>query len=581
MNLNKLLDKVLVLYIVSFSITSLIQLLLQCILLTLCNQSQYQDRNVKLEPPMKRMLEFLSTIGQINRANSTTGIFYYSLAFFTSIIFYSIRVVSNGRFSNYFKELGFIAFIKNPELESLNISKKIDACIQAVVNSNFNYGRKFYVRNLRTSMQSNRYFPILEQQQQQQQDYQDHYPSNPNSSASLAQDNFYHTSNLMRQLNLIDHNQNSSSIESLRRQFNYLIKLQMNKTKIWPPNRNNAWARELTKFSLKLYVIVGTFLWIVVQICICHIISNAFTEINNDKLAQDEKEFTFFDRFWSADYHIYGYFGGDFMTTSLTISVTSIVDQLKCLEIFEPKLRKICDTTRKLEHIDSIIRSNPSSRKYLDKIKSSLKIECDQEAIEMYISYLVFKSNIKPSLELAQNGVGQLISLVLGCYMPTLIYYRDVPLHQLATFTCLCIVVGVSINCTFCMCASLYVSCSRVSKLFWSLIAIAEAYNHHQYIAFIEDNLLEVEEDLSLSFDLLNFRNVSGEPIEDSHLNYYSHSLVTPHTIYLIRRLAESDELVVKNFGCKLYGTFDITYNGILKINYLLVTWILYRMIYH
>lgn len=568
MNLNRILKKLLIIYLFLFSIRSLIHLILQCIYLTLCKHLQAQngdeqDSNTSLKLIVNSTAKFMATYGQIHRDTATTGVFYYCLLFFSCLIFYLIRFISKGKYLNYFKEIGFIAFIKNPELESINIASKIEAFLNALIFSNLNYGRKSFARNFKSVSNFNHSYGNSEESDRQ------------SSNKSLNRLNSTDT-HLLRSCSLI---------KSLRGQLSYLMKLSTsNKAKIWPPNRNRLWARELTRFSLSLYMIVGSINWCVAEIGCFLIINYIFNTVNqNNPSKETSNKFTFFDRLWSADYIIYAYFGGDFFTTPLIVSITSIQDQFKFLDTFEPKLRKICDKTKQLELINSNVQSHPHSLKYSNRIGNKLKTECDQEAIEMYISYQLFIADIEPSIKLAQNAVGQLVSLALCCLLPTLLFYHDIPADQLLAFACLCLSFLLSVNGTFCACAALYVSCSRVSKLIWSFIALAEAYNHHQYTISSADETIDTQTNKGQGFKLGLFcaKDSSEEPSESSHLTYFSHSLVTPHTMYLWRRLAESEGFIVENFVCRLYGIFDITYKGILKLNYLLITCILYTLTYH
>lgn len=605
MDINDLWEKIIFFYFFTFAIRSLIHLITQCVYLSLCNYSQdinnYQKNKESIENSIELISNLMSNYGQIHRTLATTGVFYYCLLFFSAVIFYLIRALTKGEYLNYRDELGFIAFIKNPRSESFNISSKIEASLNNLIFSNLNYGRIIFARSFKTVTQLNKYECVKVGQKEAADEIQN-LPLSTSGKKSCTQIDLHPGVSIYRTTTTIYSNNRHliysyDLINSLKCQLSFITELFSNKAKVWPPNRNPLWARELTKFSLSIYVIVGSIIWFVAELGSFMIIYNVYKTINkydeNDNiLSKNENKFTFFDRLCSVDYIIYAYFGADLFTTPLIVSITSIEDQLKFLDTFEPRLRRIFDRTKQLEQINSHIKSssnlNPNSSlgSISSKNRKRLKVECDQEAIEMYISYQLFRDEVAPSIKLAQNAVGLHVTLAICCLLPTLFYYRDIPTDQLLAFACLCSSIILSINGTFCMCAALHVNCSRVSKLIWSFIAIAESYNYREYSIFsIEDiNTNEDEnqdQDSGVRLGLFCAKDVNETPPDSSYLKYYAHSLVTPHTVLLWRRLAESDELIIENFVCKLYGIFDITYKGILRINYLLIISILYTLTYN
>lgn len=177
---------------------------------------------------------------------------------------------------------------------------------------------------------------------------------------------------------------------------------------------------------------------------------------------------------------------------------------------------------------------------------------------------------IDQTTRLAQKAVAQNLSMAIGGIFPTLFFYKDIPANRMLAFEMVALLFLISLNLTFIVCASLNVFCLRISKFVWSLIAIVEGYNFSQYSKSLERCRKRNSKSNSL--------DQSQPPIDQAHLEYYTHGLITPHTVLLWRRLAECEKSITDNFVCRVYGKIDLTYSNILRLNYLLSSWILYTL---
>lgn len=282
MKLKSIANKIFLLYIILYTTRSFVHFALQCIYLTLKRRLQHQGNaaSEELKTLIMQLASVMSKYGQIHRsADAATSVFYYSLLFFSPVFSFLIKTLSKGKYMDYFTEVGFISFIKKPELERENISKRIDACLQGLVESNVNYVRYVLVQSPRTSTRASQCrlsVDILQLNLSSR---------TTETSSDWISETTYESQHLFR----------TTLMESLSDELQYFTYLSGNKEKVWPPNRTRLWAKKITNFSLKLYTVAGSLVWLVSQVICCTIFYYVYVTVNENS---HQNNFTFFDRLW-------------------------------------------------------------------------------------------------------------------------------------------------------------------------------------------------------------------------------------------------------------------------------------------
>lgn len=98
----------------------------------------------------------------------------------------------------------------------------------------------------------------------------------------------------------------------------------------------------------------------------------------------------------------------------------------------------------------------------------------------------------------------------------------------------------------------------RITNLVWPLITLAEScnLNHHNCPFKSKSNFEPTGKD---KFDF----------------EYYSNSFKSSHTVFLSRKIAAYRTFLAQDDVCKLYETIQLDYEGVVSINFWLISSIL------
>lgn len=569
--LHQLKDILVFIYCTECILRGLINLVLQCAYLNLqklylAESNSQEKRLVEIE--IKHVLDLMLDFGQTHREVGTTGVFYYAAIVAGTIVFYMVRVLSDGKFFSYLKGNGFLKFLSNPREEEDRISKRIDSYIEQMVQSNLNF-TKAIIGHQNSRVDG---FPM----QQLHPNDSFHFVTKPIEprSKDVSKTNYIRASFLTKFKNQT-HVLNNWSSEALivgelleqRKHLNYLSE---NQHLIWPSNRTLSWETSLKSYWFVLYMSVNVFYWFFGQLCSLLASLSASRSISRSKWGEKYQIFTMMDRASVADYQMFVFVSIDFFFIPITILITGIKDQIEHLRSLKPKVEKIYEHTKRLEYWNiNLIDHSIDQMKLIEKERRNLRFICDRESIELYLRFQLFRDDIKGLINIAQTCANQYFIFTFLTLAPVVAYFQDISGMQIGVPTLVLFTLLVSMNIAFWLCADLHSACSKVSKRAWSFIAFAEGYN--QNIDTIEQSTTCNQASSSSHASALNEICYPPEP-KGFDFEYYSRCPISPHTVMLWRRLVANYDLLTDNFVSKLFGIFRIDYTGILRFNYWLMS---------
>lgn len=556
-------EKLLFIYFIFFSLRSFINLTLQCIYV---HQRRFLDYSSKLEIGGKASLkinkiqDLMLTIGQPHREISTSGIFFYSAQLYSCVIFYLICTCSRGKYMNYIRKDGFLSFLQDPAKEHENISIRLNSLIKNLIDSNINYTRIIF--GFQTLKRPNK-FKYSDQRYGKKK-------SDEFNSHILARER---------------------SMNTLTLQLKYLNQLKSNSSRIWPPNRACHWAKHLKILWTTLFITTYIVTWIIFIVCTLVSINIAHKTLIKSSLNDSYAKFNLLDRLWSSDMILYCSYGPVWYLGPLSVAVIGVYDQFKYINSFESRSLYIISRFQKLNlylsRKNSVLSENKNPTVAMDGLNSEkliqdLKIECDNAAIEFYITYRLFRYDLQITLELIRKSLDLYVSVIILCLVTTFSFYDQVPNEQLPVilFGSLAMVSGI--NGVFIFSAALHASSCRITNLIWSMITQAERCNINYYLDQSVDACApDPYPNLGVSSSM---HAANRSDLKDCFSNfdfeYHSRSLMNPHTVLLLRQILSNHTYLARDCVCRLYGSVALNFNGILRINFWLVSSVLLVLTY-
>lgn len=467
-------------------------------------------------------------------------------------------------------------------MEYRRISRRIDKCLRQVIVSNLWYTKiitgfesDFYTRQMidRVQIHDKRKSSATKLDMRMIDPYMtsmaDEIPPSPlNRTETFIQSEPGRHDDWHGRLNLAI---------ALSKQIDQLYNLISDKEKIWPPNRNLSWALKMREILTGLYIKLNISMWISTMIFCTAVDNFAIRSLAKSKFGDENyRKVNFQDRIWCADHHFYVYVSAELFYVVFPLIITSILDQVVFLKSFEPKLYNISMRLERLyqwfNNIDASVRQNFH---LTEQTKKDLQAECDKEAIELYVSYQLFRDEIKSAIAVVETAAHQIVIAIALTVLPTLAFYKDLPKAESTVLFSLIIMFVLMVDGSLALCAALHAACCRVAKLAWTVVALFEWYNYNQYL---------LSKKFSSKFRLNEkhigrgglFSDTKSKPIID--FEFYSHGFVTPHTMLLWRKLVTDYDIVTDDFVCKLYGNFRLNWIGILKLNYWLITFTIWNL---
>lgn len=528
----------------------------------------YSREKQEIEDEISEVYNWMLTSGSVQRNSGTAAVFYYSVAFSVIICYFTVNPLSIAQLFDCLKDNRLVSYIQNDHLENERISKRIDIFLKDLSISNKNFTN--IIANSRSNDEK-----LIDKDLHQRPSHlvnaeHNHHRTLP--TITLAQ-------NDTRKYEFYDKEVKISLHHALYRQLNHLNELMKNKSNIWPSNRNQAWTKRTKELWFTNYVRVFLLTWVIAQItCFLGTKATEWTRRPDEFIGEKRDKFHLLDRFNCSESHIFSYLCCYFFIDPITILIVSTYDQFEHLKSMKSKMRKVRENLYKFrkwqDHMDTFIRSD---YKLTFRAGRELMFECDKDAIELYVSYHIFRDEIKSSMLIAQRTTNQGATFIIITTLPILLFIKDLRESDYIPLILISFNFIVSINGAFLLHAILHTLCVRLSKQVWSYIAMVEDYNFDSINKSQMQKAVDDEWGTFSGLLLANNKTTNNSSYLKSNidLHYHSRSCLTPHTMLLWRRLVERQEFIEENFACKLFGFLKVDYNGILKLNYWLISFTL------
>lgn len=584
-------EGVLYIYRMSFGLRSLISVILQC---TYVYLQRSLDRASKLEEKrevslkISKIQSIILFIGSPYRETATSGIFYYSVHLYNFIIFHFVYTISKGKYLNYIQDDGLLSYLLNPTREKKIIWNRINELIKSLVDSNINFTRIMFKYQAK---QSRRFNPELATYY--------HLGMKGDQSRRRRSISGIGSTTCPRKIS------REWSISALTSQLGHLNNLKSNIDRIWPPNRVSYWANYIRRTWIKHFILGYVAIWFTCLFCI--IISLHFAHLSLTKSSYDKNyaKFTLLDRLWAVDMLVYSSYGVSLFTGPLTIAIVGVYDQMMFVNSFERrfchirskifKLQHLCDRFKFLNKNGKLLNEDEGEihkDSYNEQRIQDLMIKCDNAAIEFYISYRLFRDDLTNTLKFTQDALSLNASLVVTILLNTSFFYDRIPKDQIPVLSCGAIALLVTINGVFVPCARLHASCCRITTYILSLVSLVEHYNLSNYNSQDEPivmrnglaensitnssisniNKPQILMDYPKGDNDNNYSDYAHDEYSTFNFEYYSHSFISPHTTFLLRKIASNHAYMAKKCVVRLYGIVAIDHRGILKINFWLIS---------
>lgn len=564
------------------TIRSLIWLTLQCCYVAILRLYDKQNGDSSSKQEIKNELEtmykWMRIFGLIQRASGPVGVFYYSVAFSVLAIFFAANVFSRGQLFDYLRGNRLASYLENIEIESDRISCKIEMFLDDLISSN-----KIFTSVMKSSGINIASIDDPSYSQNNHSNNGRFQSRSINRGATLLLSKSNKRNRAIHgsfRGDSYDTEAEINVIRALQRQVNFLIKLKQNKLRIWPPNRNDIWATKIKKLWRTIYMQTFIIYWLIGQSCCFLGCKTALDAISKYKFfGKIGSHIYVSDHFICAETHFMVYWCVYFFIGPLTLVLTSIIDQLEHLSEMNSRMksaRKNLSRSKEWQgSVDPLIRSN---YQLLQRAERDLMFECDKDSIELYISFHIFRDEIKANMLVLQSAANQIAAFTIIGLLPILIFIKDIPRNDFAALLIMSSLLIASINTTIVIGAVLHSLCVRLSRQIWSYISLIEelnmySFNKSQIRKNISDGLGTFSGGLfARHADDTTKLNSSSYIKRNIDFHYYSRSYVSPHSIMLWKRLVERQELIEEDFTCKLFGIFKIDFSGTVRFNYWLIS---------
>lgn len=599
----------------------IVNLILQCTYLTLqaLIEQTKEERAIKLKTTIKWVEDLMVNIGQIHRADGTTGIFFYSICFSSVIVYNLLKLMSGDKSFDLLSKTEVIFFLARPHEDSRMVPKRIYHCIDFMIYSNKNFTKKIIDSLKRKGSDSGsssdsgesdskleniiERYSIFKRNKTIPISHVDctnrsiHIPLDrlaDNLFEKFESKNTYILGDLKNEKSENDFkvlNAGVELIEAMYRQHQYLVKLKSNINKVWPPSRNIHMFRLLKRIGSLIYITYGISAWFSGQLITILAIHLAYSSLQTSSFDPDGRRFNLLDRLQCIEYHIYTYFVMFSYIPDFCVYLVTTIYQLQQLRNLWSQTDRFYEGVKRCEIWQQNYNNNQFSKRgnftLNEQIKKDLKFECDKNMIELYISYYVFRQEVLSAVKTSETAANQIVACIALAMLPILPYFEHIPTSHWSSLMAVFLVLIIIFNTPFILCAFFNSACNSFAKNAWSLLAFVEGHNHRLYLT----------SNCASSWSALSKRNINeddtnGENYYHNRIHsrkrvkrtldyvYYSKSFITPHSMILWHGLIKGHHVVSKGFVVKLFGTFELNYSGVLKFNHWLVWVSLLTLVY-
>lgn len=565
---------------------------------------------------------FMSTVGNVYRHLSGTGVVAIVVIFGAIFMFVGVPIIFKKYLTKHFKS-GFFLFIHKTDDEHDRIQQNKYKLLMKIITSNVNYKRFVSedIEEFRTNKQIELYL-----MQNLNQIYKEHivttalinnrnYPYTRlklnNQMKSKEKEIFilklddFDVENNSDQLEkaenelekyrdidkILNDSRSLSLVEALNIQLAHLISLMENKESIWPPNRNLIWRERLKKRWFFMYATTNLSLLPTSELILCILHAFSYKSLKNFKEknvnvnpeSKDSKVFNYVDTIYMLEELLLGRFTVEGFLEPLALTIIGIQDQMKYLLVLKERFLRL---ERKLKEFNefkkNLVESIELAEKEVGKklynssqwinwkrIQNTLeqknRLELDHEALELYISFQLFIEDARLTLSFAELVMNQRAYFVLIILVPTCYFLDSIETAHLKVLLATSFIILVGIDAAFAMVANLHSHCIKLIKRSWSIVANSTLTS--------ENISIVIDDDESSGYVCSLFHHYS-------HQKHYLNSPINPHTILLWHKLIENNQFLAEQFVAKIFNSIKLDFNGILKINFWVVSLFLVSLTY-
>lgn len=419
-----------------------------------------------LEANKEQAKKYLVALGTYYREIGSVAIavFVYSIALIIPIAFYFLPHISHAKVSRYFRESSSISFLTNPIAHYEIINHRLDQFISETIESNFVFVKYFNFQH----MSMRRFTSMF-----------------ANGLQEDSESNFI------------------LYTEGFTRQQCMLFNLKTDKSSMWPAHRNEQWRLVLRQFGLRMYLTQLVFFWIIGQVTQITMSRAAFKSLANPTMA---------DRLRQAEDSLLLWVANHAFANAFAVVLVIMKDQLQFLTWMNGKL----DTF--LFKIDCLLEQPELG---------TVKFALDRQALELFLEYQLFNSEIRSNLGLLSFILNQYIMLIMFPIISALIVIKSVDFESLTALTVMAAIILTFGNVMSVAYAFINGHCLILVKKCWSLVG----------------------------------RSSSNPDL-----------VMTPHTLLLWRRANADFQQLQTRYTCRVAGKFNVNHTAVIRFNTWLVS---------
>lgn len=469
-----------------------------------------------------RAYDLLVKFGSVYRELGTAAVFSYAI--YTGIVlFYPANpLFRNSRHELYKKE--FLVFLSSDSnLSRRMITKQMCDCINLVMESNLNYLKTVIgFMSVKDGGSWRRIFSKVHTQ-----------AANRQVAASFdycVQAIFY--KNLLQDKQLKISRPMECLIETLKRQYEYLIVLRRENSNLWPPNRSAKRRQKISMEFLHLQIMVLPIVYTMGQgstIMAQYLGHNAIE--NNHQLPDKLREFSFGERCMFFDQFIFTGLAAYWFSSPIVMLIIIFKDLMMFLDSIKKKFKHFDNLVLKLDDMKcrrhfyiarmrslkqtrhQLLKLNKDGRgmqqsdlldrqivmdqdcrwsinsheKMLELEEDEHKIACDREALEIYLNFRIFLKQIEGPMLAAKYIMVKNIMYICYCLATTLVFFRGIKAEHLKFIVVLIVLVMALVNGALFVCAKFSSTCVKTFNSMFSLIA--RSLNHQVSSEFFRQAL--------------------------------------------------------------------------------------------
>lgn len=538
--------------------------------LFMMQKSNFKE-NQELREEFFKVLELMLIYGQIFRGCGTSGICYNSIIAAAQLVYCLPNVIPQLNIFDYYRDSRSLTYLMAPEAECERVSFRIDRVLDNIIASNLNT----------TDL-------IIGQPYRNLTEIRCEIPNCHCGYSGFLREGSKYIKGQVKQDVTMNHLKNTKQnnlrsvakeifLANLQDQLKHLVKLKSKKKTIWPTNRCPQWAETMRYYWRIAHMVFFVGSWSFGVIVTYFGIISSFSLIKSLQFGEKYQEITLSDRLMGSNLYLITYLCIMMAVNPASVLFVNIVDIFKQLIFLRDKANRLSYEVYKLfSSRERLFPSNFIGGKFNDTNRD-LSFELDKSAVELYICYIIFRSEMKACVKVVERALTQVASFIVIVVSIQTPFMKDIKSVQNTGVLLAILLIGLLclVDTILVLCAAVNEYCIKHSRKIWSFIAFVERYNLEVFYS-TQPLKTGVYQEPKYGLNTLQIKNRSTST--DFDFEYHLNSSITYHTMLLWRKLVMDQKFVQGSFICKLFGTFQVDYGNILKYNYWILSLIIFIM---